>query len=175
MKGIKRRDMWGDYLILAVLDWRWFRPRHGEGEDYRRLLEHLWRSLFKDGIIPNIQQCLSALCKESYPRPPPSTGTLSLTSLAPPPSPVSNEAANELSPKSSEVGEMWRDDRPALSPTWCVCFLRGCAVRGERFPPQPQAPCHVPRQQSRSYGPVGFNGAGEALAAPDKKIICNSF
>lgn len=35
-------------------------------QDYCRLLEHLLRKLFKEGIIRNIQQYLSALCKESY-------------------------------------------------------------------------------------------------------------
>lgn len=51
-------------------------------EDYCRLFEHLSRRLFKEGIIRNIQQYLSALCKESYPCPPPRS-TLSLTSLPP--------------------------------------------------------------------------------------------
>lgn len=35
----------------------------------------------KTALYKTFSQCLSALCKESYPRPPPSTSTLSLTSF----------------------------------------------------------------------------------------------
>lgn len=42
-------------MLIQTQTWR--------GEDYRRLLEYLLRKLFKEGIIQNIQQYLSALCK----------------------------------------------------------------------------------------------------------------
>ena len=42
-------------MLIQTQTWR--------GKDYRRLLEYLLRKLFKEGIIQNIQQYLSALCK----------------------------------------------------------------------------------------------------------------
>lgn len=45
-------------MLIQTQTWR--------GEDYCRLLEHLLKKLFKEGIMRNIQQYLSALCKESY-------------------------------------------------------------------------------------------------------------
>lgn len=59
-------------MLIQTQTWR--------GEDYCRLFEHHLRKLFKEGIIKNIQQYLSALCKESYQHCPPCS-TLSLTFL----------------------------------------------------------------------------------------------
>lgn len=42
-------------MLIQTQTWR--------GKDYCRLLEYLLRKLFKEGIIQNIQQYLSALCK----------------------------------------------------------------------------------------------------------------
>lgn len=42
-------------MLIQIQTWR--------EEDYCRLLEYLLRKLFKGGIIQNIQQYLSALCK----------------------------------------------------------------------------------------------------------------
>lgn len=42
-------------MLIHTQTWR--------GKDYCRLLEYLLKKLFKDGIIQNIQQYLSALCK----------------------------------------------------------------------------------------------------------------
>lgn len=57
-----QRDVWRlshlttvGRLLIQTQTWR--------GADYRRLLEYLLRKLFKEGIIQNIQQYLSALCK----------------------------------------------------------------------------------------------------------------
>lgn len=172
MKGIERGDMWGDYLILALLDWCWLRPRRGEGEDYRRLLEHLWRRLFKDGIIRNIQQCLSALCKESYPRPPSSTSTLSLTSLQSLHRlPVSNKLSHKARrlTSSSEAGD-WTYRRRGV-----FVFSAAARLAVNDFLPDRRPLVTSPDNQAAVPGAVGLNGTGETATARDKNSrVCTT-
>lgn len=138
-------------------------------EDYRRLFEHLSRRLFKEGIIRNIQQYLSALCKESYPCPPP-RGTLSLTSL-PPRSPgrlrtrfreghlpISVSRKTQKAERLSGTCDGLSEKRPYR---WhrCVCFLHGCMFNDEWFPR-----CRVPANEAVSYSLLGVMGAGETPA-----------
>lgn len=146
-------------------------------EDYCRLLEYLLRKLFKDGIIQNIQQYLSALCKSL-------TSALLFVALCVSPLSLSACSLGKLwtrireghllisipkhkskaevrKPKSScETGAERCGGAPArpYHCRRCVCLLHGCVVNDEWFPLCLNACCHIPVNEAASYSLVGVMG-----------------
>lgn len=139
------------------------------GEDYCRLWEYLLRKLFKEGIIQNIQQYLSALCKSL-------TSALLFVALCLSPLclpalagggseqgfvkdiyqltfPNTKSKAEVRVPKSScETGAERCRGAPARPYRWhrCVCLLHGCVVNDEWFPLCLKACCHIPVNEAAS-------------------------
>lgn len=125
-------------MLIQTQTWR--------REDYCRLLEHLLRKLFKEGIIQNIQQYLSALCTSAL---------LLVAPLSPPlclpahwggceqgfmkdiyqlafPQTKANQKMR-IPKNLCETGARRVGGGVSRPYRWCrwVCFLHGCVVNDE--------------------------------------------
>lgn len=156
-------------MLIQTQTWR--------GKDYCSLLDYLLRKPFKEGIIQNIQQYLSALCKSL-------TSALlfvavCVSPLRLPPSlpahwggseqgyvkdtrqlafPNTKSKTEVRKPKS--LCEAGAGGAPARPYRWrrCVCLLHGCVVNDEWFPLCLNACCHIPVNEAASYSLVGVMG-----------------
>lgn len=159
-------------MLIQTQTWR--------GEDYCRLLEYLLRKLFKEGIIQNIQQYLSALCKRL-------TSALLFVALCVSPLclPRSRSAhwggseqgfvkdTYQLAFPNTKAKQRWGCQRARvkqvlsgaeghrqglIAGTDVFVSFHGCVVNDEWFPLCLKACCHILVNEAASYSLVGVMG-----------------